>query len=453
LRRQIIESSQGFPWLIKKLCVHLWEQISLGASQAELADAFDVASLFNRDLQALTVPEATCLKAIARSAPAGWYDILETYGDEVLRALQNRRLIVRSGDRLNLYWDIFKEYVLTQAVPSLPFTFLPSSPSIKALLAVAEQLVHDTDTSLDELAKGSSIGAGTVQNIIHDLLMFGVATGSAGRLRLDERVESPSAIHVLQRIRDVVRRHAFTKVLSRFDHGQVISLDDLIESLKSTNRASQHRARTWRLYAERIVRWLQAAGFIVNAKGSGWVYHDRGAVVLPSQRLRRAGVFLGEAPPAKALEALQWLSAGGPKSSKEIKAAGFRNAVSVLGRFGLVQAAEAVGYCVVEQLPGADPVEALWRAADSSEAVARVVRYLESHPNASRVDIAEIMRLAIRNEWTVSSKKRVGTGLWQWAMWVIQGRLTNKVPSVPKLLRRKKLRADEGPSLFDALSG
>src|SRR5260370_126107 len=30
LRRQIIESSQGFPWLIKKLCVHLWEQISTG---------------------------------------------------------------------------------------------------------------------------------------------------------------------------------------------------------------------------------------------------------------------------------------------------------------------------------------------------------------------------------------------------------------------------------------
>ena len=103
LRRQVIEISQGFPWLIKKLCVHLWENLQAGVSQEGLADTLQVSALFDRDLQTLSTAENGCLKAIARGAPADWYEILEAYGEEVLRALQQKRLVVRSGDRVNLY--------------------------------------------------------------------------------------------------------------------------------------------------------------------------------------------------------------------------------------------------------------------------------------------------------------------------------------------------------------
>jgi hypothetical protein len=448
LRRQIIESSQGFPWLIKKLCVHLWEQISTGTSQAELADTFDVASLFNRDLQALSAPEAACLKAIARTAPADWYDSLETYGDEVLRSLQNRRLVVRSGDRLNLYWDIFKDYVLTQDVPSLAFTYLPSSTSIKAMLSEAEQLQHDHDTNLGELTRGTSIGEGTVQNIIHDLLMFGVATGSTDRLRLDERVESPDAVQILQRIRHVLRRHALTKSLSKFDHGRAIRLDELVEALKATNRAAQHHTRTWRLYAERMARWLVATGFLAPTR-DGWVYDDRGSVSVPSQRMRRTGVFLGEAPPSKVHDAMSWLMANGPQSAQAIKAAGYRNAVAVLLRFGIAQAANDAGYALTEQARASEPLEVLWRAAEANEVVGRVVRFLETNPNASRVQIADHMRLSMIHAWTLTSKKRVGTGLWQWASWVIRGREGCTVPPLPRGRSGKRSFRDQSRGLFD----
>ena len=47
LRRQLIESSQGYPWLLKKLSIHLFEQIRSGISQFEIVDrALDVTSLF-----------------------------------------------------------------------------------------------------------------------------------------------------------------------------------------------------------------------------------------------------------------------------------------------------------------------------------------------------------------------------------------------------------------------
>ena len=389
------------------------------------------------------------MKAIARSAPADWYDILETYGDEVLRSLQNRRLIVRSGDRLILYWDIFRDYVLTQAVPSLPFTYLPSSTSIKAMLSVAEQLQHGRETNIAELKSGTSIGEGSIQNIIHDLLMFGVATGTTEHLRLDERVESPDAVQILQRIRQVLRRHALTTSLSKYDHGRVIRLDDLIESLKATNRAAQHHARTWRLYAERMARWMAAAGFLTATK-DGWVYDDRGSVCVPSQRKRRTGVFLGEAPPIKVLDAANWLAAYGPQTAQAIKKAGYRNATSVLLRFGLVQASDDGGYSLTERAISGDLCEALWRAADINDVVGQVVRYLEANPNASRVQIAEHMRMTMRHDWTTASKRRIGTGLWQWASWIIRGRELGTVPPIPRGRPKRRGSEEEDRGLFDS---
>lgn len=448
LRRQIIENSQGFPWLIKKLCVHTWEQINSGKSQAELADTFDVASLFDRDLQAITAPENACLRSIARSAPADWYDILENYGDEVLRALQNRRLIVRSGDRLNLYWDIFKDYVLTNTVPSIPFTFLPSSSSLRAMLSVAGQLQHDRETNLSELTSGTSIGEGTVQNVIHDLLMFGVAAGSIERLRLDERIASPEAVPILQRIRQVVRRHALTKALAKFDHGRVIRLDDMIDSLKAANRAAQHRGRTWRLYAERMARWMEATGFLAKTR-NGWIYYDRGTVSLPSQRARRTGVFLGEAPPSKVVDAITWLVAMGPQTAKAIKSAGYRNAAAVLIRLGMLQTADQGTYVLTEGSRTGAPHERLWIAADSNEVVGQVVGYLQAHPTASRLDLAEFMRVTMKQDWKVGSLRRIGTGIWQWAVWIIKGREEKAVPPVPKSRLRRRPEPDQGPGLFD----
>jgi hypothetical protein len=75
-------------------------------------------------------------------------------------------------------------------------------------------------------------------------------------------------------------------------------------------RAAQHGARTWRLWAERMARWLAATGFLSPTQ-DGWVYFVRGSVSVPAHR-RRTGVFLGEALRAAIGEAVHragWLVA------------------------------------------------------------------------------------------------------------------------------------------------
>jgi Restriction endonuclease/AAA ATPase domain len=454
LRRQLIESSQGFPWLVKKLCLHLWEQIRQGTSQEELADTLDVASLFDRDLQSLTKGEATCLKAVAKSAPADWSEILDTYGEEVLRALQQRRLVVRSGDRLNVYWDIFRDYLLTSSVPSLPYTYLPSSPSIRSFLSVAALLDHEHAKTLAELSQGSGVKEGTAQNIIHDLLMFGVATGSTQHVVLDERAESASYEHVLLRMRDVLRRHALTRQLGRYERGETIRQEDMINTLKAINRAAQHRARTWRLYADRMGRWLVATGLAVAERG-GWRLQDRGDVLIPKTRRQRLGVFLGDAPPARVLEAMAWLKANGPAEPRIIKAAGFRNAVSVLQRFGIARSAvEQAGVSMKEPLTECTNLERLWHAAQGEDTIRLVAEFLDGYPSADDEAIASHVVASLNSKWTRATRIRVGNGLRQWAQWTLHSSSATQVPPAPRRRRKKKRQTEQysGPTLFGSES-
>lgn len=450
LRRQIIEISQGFPWLIKKLCVHIWENLHGGVSQEELADTLEVSGLFDRDLQALTFAENGCLKAIARGAPADWYEILEIYGEEVLRSLQQRRLVVRSGDRLNLYWDIFRDYVLTGTVPSLPFTFLPSSSSLRTLLKVAAQLSHAETVSIEEVIKRTGIVEGTTQNVIHDLIMFGVGKGTARALALDERVKSNDSRQVLMRLRDVLRRHALMLRLAKYDKTEVVSPEQLIEELKATNRAAQHGARTWRIYAERISRWLRATGLLATTPGGIRVI-DLGDVQSLKVRNERYGRFLGEAPPHRVIEALLWLGQDSPKSMVEIKTAGHRNSVAVLHRFGIARRSEDDRKITTDPIAASEAADKVWHAAYRDPILIIVVDLLEKTPRANADAIADCLNAVLSVEWNPATKRRVANALRRWAVWLIEGRRTGNTPPVteiPNFRRTRSMRDRSQRSLF-----
>jgi hypothetical protein len=170
-----------------------------------------------------------------------------------------------------LYWDIFREYVLTQAVPSIPFTYLPASPSLESLLSIAEQLTKEDGRTIAELSSVSGLSEKTVGNVIRDLRMFGVAAGTHSAPRLDPEMQASDAKSILQRIRHVLERHALTLRLSAVEIGIPIYVEDMIAALKEINPAATHRPETWRGYADRMGLWLTATGFLVLDPAEGWV--------------------------------------------------------------------------------------------------------------------------------------------------------------------------------------
>ncbi len=432
IRRQVLEISQGYPWLLKKMCIHLFQQLRAGATQAELVETLDVAALFDRDLHQLTHAEDTCLRLIARTAPADWYQVLETSGPEVLRALQDKRLVVRSGDRVNVYWDIFREYILSGAVPSIPFSYIPSSPSLDSFLRVASALSRETGLTPAELSTVSGLGEKTVGNVLRDLRMFGVASGSYSAPRLTSEMRSGDPGEVLERVRRVLRRHALTLELTKLGEGVTIKVDQIAEFLGALNRTASHRAETWSIYADRMAHWLVAAGLLVREGQTGWRRRDVDHVVPPQlrMRLRARGPFTGDAPPHRVIASLKWLSQHGAKRKVEIEHAGYRNAVVVLSRLGLASKNPDGTVDVATHVSGSSNYrEAVWQAVSAEETVRIAVEMLREQPTLSGTAIGKEIGKRFSQQWSPASNTRIGNALRRWAEWIIAGEDAGEVPT------------------------
>jgi len=457
IRRQIAENSQGYPWLLKKLCIHLYGQLRAGESQAKLVDTLDVERLFAEDLKALSQPEDYCLRLIAAQAPADWHEVLEAVGADTLRGLQDKRLIVRSGNRINLYWDLFREYVLTGQAPSVPFTYVASS-SVRAVLAVAQELCHENGKSFEELSEAVGRKASTVQNIVHDLVMFRVVQVSSSKATLDPDIASADGYSILERIRHILKRHALYLVLSAADSdSNVFALEDVIECLQRTNPTARHGSATWKAYAERILQWLCAAG-LLDSVHNGWVRHDRGKPV-PLADARRLGKgtsagrrgFQAEAPPERVMECLQWAREA-ERDASAVRDAGYRNAMSVLVRFGLVQRDSGEVHVPTETGNDGNSSEAVWKAAWRDPTLRTVVELLQKEPAVAPKVVAERVEAAEQRNWSGGSKLRIGNGLRRWARWLTEGREADPPPVVPRRQHGKprKVEGERQQGLWDS---
>lgn len=443
IRRQISENSRGYPWLLKKLCIHLYEKLRSGESQARLVDTLDVETLFAGDLTTLSQPEVNCLKVIAAQAPADWHEVLETAGAETLRALQDKRLIVRSGNRINLYWDLFREYVLTDKAPSVPFTYVPSA-SLGTLLAVTEKLNHGAGMSFDELSEAVGRRTSTVQNIVHDLKMFRIAQVTGSRVSLDSEISSPDENVILEKIRAILKRHALYLALSVSEEsGRRLTLDDLVASLRRINPTAHHGAGTWKTYAERIAQWLSAVG-LFKVEQNGWILEDHGkpiASLVWRGRGKGDGVhrsaFQAEAPPEKVIACLDWIRKSSGKTTTAVKKAGHRNALAVLVRWGLVQPDGNRVDEIGEE--GADTRSAslVWKKAWSDSTLVQVRKWLESDPSLDGLQLGERLAEVRGMGWTRASKVRVGNGMRRWGCWLLEGEETSAPPSIPRKPRTK----------------
>lgn len=453
LRRQLIENSQGYPWLLKKWSILIYELIQAGASQFELMDkALDVELLFRKDLQNLSQAERICLNLIAQNAPADWFEMLEASGQDILRALLDKRLVVRSGDRLNLYWDIFREFVLTNKVPLIPLTYLPAYPSLKTTLMMAQQLDSTVPRSYAELSKIANLKENSVANVIRDLIMFGVATGGQSHVKLAEGMTDSSPKQVLRKLRDVLKHHALTMNLSKLEESTSITEADIIDLLKKINPAAQHREPTWKVYADRMGQWLSATGYIVPTR-EGWKVEDQSDVNSEFAKVsighyKQEGFFVGSTSPAKTVEALEWFMSRPPQLWSEFEAAGYKNAAIVLRNLQIINNVGGKYLLTEPYQKKKSSVEIVWNAASKETVLVKVIEFLRNHPLANGDTIGQFVNDEYGRNWSPASKRRVGNSLKKWAQWIILGIDSNSIPEPLGPRSKSKIRKIDQPSLF-----
>lgn len=422
LRKYLLGNCQGYPWLLKKLCIHLYEQLKNGISQHQVANqSLDITSLFNQDLNNLTDSEMVCLKLVAHNAPMDWYEVLKNTGHEVVQSLQGKRLLIRHGDKLNLYWDIFRDYVLSGNIPPIPFTYIPQSPSIGALLRVSLELDNVEGMTSKKLASNSDLKESTVRNIIHDLDQFGLIRLVDNEIFIDDQINDLNARSILLTIRLLFKRHALTEILKKNNTMRAASKNQIISYLKEVIPTAQYHIRTWKTYSKRMVAWLQSLG-LINVDGDEVIYNDIGDIVEGDAkkwgRKRRRIVFLGDTSPAKVIEAFKLLREG-QKSQVSMKNLGYRNACAVLYRFNLIELTVAGEYRVSENMQERSAAATVWEEARKEDSLKLVIDKLKDTPSLTPEQIGKYVAKKFKRNWKKTSCKRVGNSLRQWAGWLL----------------------------------
>ena len=281
LKDMLTEYSEGYPWLIKKLCTHIFNEIYKGRKISELSKSnLNVPELFKQDVEGLNNDELKTLNTIADFADKGRFihesDIPEIVASEIILSLLQKRLIVKSGAIYKPYWDVFREFILTGNVPALTINFfLRQSP--EACLSVYQIFKSEEKYTLDELhglySKKKTIKKGHFENILIELrkLDLVIKEDDSGYYFIQEKIQ-PSLSHFTRIAR---QRILNSKTIQEIDNSLEVMLDsnDIARILKKNFSFASVSDESWISYAKTFILWVY---FLDMEQKNKLIKHDRG---------------------------------------------------------------------------------------------------------------------------------------------------------------------------------
>lgn len=272
LKRRLREYSQGLPWLFKKLADHILREIRTGTSQDQLVvESLNVKRLFESDLAELSPTERGALLSIARVAPMRSADALEMISPSVVQSLLDRRLIVAIGDRLDTYWDTFRDFLNSNEIPLHDSFLLRQTP--RAVCRLLNAAVGAGDgVSFEDAARQLRTTERVIMNQVLDLRLLGVLSWAPGRVDLVSELRNTGNLEhdIWERVSGTLRRsRPFREIQRRISlGGGSISSDDVGEILKDLFPAVEARPKTWRTYSRSLLHWLKYTDLALCTNGT-----------------------------------------------------------------------------------------------------------------------------------------------------------------------------------------
>lgn len=419
LRTRLREYSQGLPWLFKKLAGHLLREVASGATQEQLAsEALNVQNLFDADLAELGPVEHEALRHVARHAPIAISEVLERVSGPVLETLVNRRLVVQVGERLDTYWDIFRDYLNTGRIPIEDSYILRQSPNSVARL-LQQVAVDAGDSRVSDIAARLGTSENGVFNLSRELRLLGATAYEPNRVRVIPEIwsaDDPEG-ELRRRVAGALRRHrAYSTFVRMADRTSGVGAPAYAQELATLFPAVEVSNYTWQTYARVYLQWFEYAGLAI-AKGPQWHVAPEGSPgtgrLLGGQVRRRLRGGWPQRQARPCVEELMRVASGDIASLKEAPRE-IRDLV-ILGAVALTE--DNVPY-----LPDVTLVEGgVLNPAKLRALMARVpgvsngLLLLESDGSAHPRLVGQAVKDAISADWADGTTLAVGKQLRSWA--------------------------------------
>jgi hypothetical protein len=421
LRDRLREYSGGLPWLFKKLAGHILDELTAGRTEhALLAEALNVQGLFESDLAQLQPEEQAALRSLARSAPVLAADVLEVTDVSIVQSLLDRRLIVQVGERLDTYWDIFRDYLNTGTVPIKDAYILRLNPSSAIGKLLESALDAGGTISVRAVADLQNTSEAVVFNLARDLRLLGLVTYDSGRISILPAVlESDDREAALRKLTNVaLRRHRAYEVVFRLleESDETVPIASFAQQLAHAFPAVSVSHPTWDQYARAFAYWLAYAG-LCGLTGTGISAHPD-ATSPDLSLLGRVGrvSVKGTFPHSTAQPALDFgvkIAQGTSGGKLEMR---HRKALRALETLGLASSPPLSVDTSVFHIDGTIDVGALRAALEARVAgTTEALQLLEGSPGASAADVGTLLRDFQGASWTPTTTSSVGKNFRTWA--------------------------------------
>lgn len=434
LRQRLREYSQGLPWLLKKLASHILIQLKAGTTEETLlAEALNIEGLFEQDLKALEAQEIEALKMIAREAPVTVTEIVERVSPEVIQSLVDQRLVVRVGERLDTYWDTFREFLITNKV-AIEDTYILRQRALGTSNILKYIVSAGGEATAADVARELSASLNGVLNSSRDLRQLGILAPKSGTLLLAEqlRIDKLSESQIQERVAKSLRRHkVFSKVqeLLAIGPSQQITIDDLARQMPTLFPAMEARANTWMVYALAFATWFDYAGLM----------QLRGKILCASTSPSKVRLLGGRDkghrrtfPQTRPKFALKYLHAKASSINTDFLTPSTKlKAISDLQALGIIDDSENIQNAVL----AASLLDKSREALVLRELLAKVpggnaaLQLLSDKPDASPEAVGTLIKEAYGQTWADITTRMAGNTFRAWA--------ANAGIGVKKIARRK----------------
>ena len=281
LRFFLSEFSQGYPWLLKKLCAHVKAQRAAGVHQQNIAESLlNVEELFQGDLRGLSAEEDDTLRRIARVAPVSVLELGEEFKPEVVQSLVDARLLVRVGPKYDVYWDIFRDYLNVGKLPIQEnyILHIPATTIFKHTKLLADQ---EGELILSAFKERTQLADKSFYNVMREMRLLGLVSLEDENVAL--QIESPTEEkafedifreHVRERLR---RNRLVSHVLEMLEAEGTLTIDKVSNLLKERCPYISASQSTWVSYSRNFAEWMDTADLATyNKKESTIDYYPPG---------------------------------------------------------------------------------------------------------------------------------------------------------------------------------